>query len=93
VAHSGQEALAAGPAFLPDVVLLDIGLPDISGNEVASRMRGEPWGKTATLVALTGWGQADDRKRSAAAGFDHHFVKPVDLDVLERLLAAPPSKS
>ncbi len=95
-AHSGQEALAAGPAFLPDVVLLDIGLPDISGNEVASRMRLEPWGKTATLVALTGWGQADDRKRSAAAGFDHHFVKPVDLDVLERLLAAqpaPPSNS
>jgi PAS domain S-box-containing protein len=88
VAHSGEEGLARARQFRPQVVLLDIGLPDFSGNEVAARMRQEAWSQGATLVALTGWGQAADRKRSAAAGFDHHFVKPLDLNALEQLLQA-----
>lgn len=87
VAHCGQAALSLGEQFRPDAVVLDIGLPDISGNEVAVRMRRTEWGKTAMLVALTGWGTTGDRERTTASGFDHHLVKPVDLDVLERLVA------
>jgi CheY-like chemotaxis protein len=69
------------------VVLLDIGLPGMNGYEVARRMGVEPWRSGARLIALTGWGQAEDRRRSAEAGFDAHLVKPVDLDELVRLLA------
>ena len=87
-AHSGLEAISKGQQMLPDVVLLDIGLPDLSGHEVAARMRQEPWGNAALLVALTGWGEDRDRKLSIASGFDHHFVKPVDLDILESLMNA-----
>jgi PAS domain S-box-containing protein len=85
-AFSGSEALVIAREFEPDVVLLDIGLPDINGHDVAARLRHEPRGKELMLVALTGWGQEQDRQRSAAAGFDHHFVKPVDLDALEALM-------
>ena len=87
-ALSGTAALSLAKEFVPDVVLLDIGLPDISGHEVAARLRQEPWGRSVLLVALTGWGQERDRRLSSAAGFDHHFVKPVDLDALESLLDA-----
>jgi PAS domain S-box-containing protein len=85
-AYSGSEALVIAQEFEPDVVFLDIGLPDINGHDVAARLRREPSGKELMLVALTGWGQEQDRQRSAAAGFDHHFVKPVDLDALEALM-------
>jgi CheY-like chemotaxis protein len=79
VAHSGAEALAAATGFAPHFVLLDIGLPDLSGYEVARRLRSLPGLEpTPRLIALTGWGQAEDRARSREAGFEVHLVKPVD---------------
>ena len=90
-AHDGVEAIEAAERLRPDVVLLDIGLPRLNGYEVCRRIRQEPWGKDMVLVALTGWGQEDDRHRSSDAGFDAHMVKPVDHDVLLRLLASLPS--
>jgi CheY-like chemotaxis protein len=70
------------------VVLLDIGLPAMDGYEVAKRMRQEPALQNAVLVAITGYGQEEDRVHSQEAGFDHHLVKPVDFDTLRQLLAA-----
>jgi CheY-like chemotaxis protein len=74
-------------SFRPTVVLLDIGLPKLSGYEVCRRIRQQAWGKDMVLVALTGWAQEDDRRQSKAAGFDHHMVKPVDFTILMNLLA------
>jgi len=86
-AYDGLEAVEAAGTFRPDVILLDIGLPKMDGNEAARRIRAQPWGKAMVLIALTGWGQEEDRLRSAAAGFDHHLVKPVDPVGLKQLLA------
>jgi PAS domain S-box-containing protein len=86
-AYDGEDAVAAVAALPPDVVLLDIGLPRLDGYEVARRIRQQPGGHGIVLVALTGWGQDNDRRRSLEAGFDHHLVKPVDLDALLELLA------
>jgi len=86
-------ALEAAERFRPDVVLLDIGLPRMNGYEVCRRLRQEPWGREMTIVALTGWGQEEDRNRSKEAGFDMHMVKPVDFDALLQLLGSVPSKS
>ena len=83
----GEAAVAAAEAVRPDVIVSDIGMPRLNGYEVARQVRSRPWGGGVFLVALTGWGQADDRAKSAAAGFDHHLVKPVDPDALGRLLA------
>jgi CheY-like chemotaxis protein len=69
------------------VVLLDIGLPKMNGYEAARRIRDEPWGGKVALVALTGWGQEADKRRSLEAGFDHHLTKPVEPAALEKLLA------
>jgi len=91
-AHDGLAAVAAVARFQPHVVLLDIGLPGLNGYEAAERIRSAP-GSQPVLVALTGWGQADDRRRAAAAGFDHHLIKPVDHDVLMRLVADVPVTS
>jgi len=88
VAHSGNAALASGASYRPDIVILDIGMPDMSGYDVARSARQEPWGKSAYFVALTGWGQAADKERAAAAGFDHHLTKPIDADLLSALLDA-----
>ena len=90
-AHDGLEAIEAAERLRPDAVLLDIGLPGLNGYEVCSRIRKEPWGKEMVLVALTGWGQEEDRHRSREAGFDAHMVKPVDHDLLLKLLASLPS--
>ena len=90
-AHDGVAALEAANRLRPDAVLLDIGLPGLNGYEVCSRIRKEPWGRQILLVALTGWGQDEDRHRSREAGFDAHMVKPVDFDVLLKLLASRPS--
>jgi PAS domain S-box-containing protein len=87
-AHDGGEALAAAERHRPEVVLLDIGLPVLNGYEVCRRIREQPWGKQMILVALTGWGQEDDRNRSREAGFDGHMVKPVNLRELAALLAS-----
>ncbi len=92
VAGDGPEALQAAPEFRPEIVLLDIGLPGMNGYEVARRLRDMPELKGAVLVAQTGWGQEEDRRRSSEAGIDHHLVKPVDLDLLQSILdgqAAP----
>ena len=86
-AHSGPEALDAARPFNPEVVFLDIGLPGMNGYEVAKRLRGEPSLSGAVLVALTGWGSDDDKRRSREAGFDFHLTKPVELTAIERILA------
>jgi CheY-like chemotaxis protein len=86
-AYDGEEAVTAATAFRPDVILLDIGLPKLNGYEACRRIREQPWDKGIVLIALTGWGQADDIRRSHQAGFDHHMVKPVDPNTLMTLLA------
>lgn len=87
-AHSGPEAVEAALAAPPDVLLLDIGLPGMDGYEVARDLRAQPQTRAAVLVALTGYGQPQDRQRSAEAGFDHHLVKPVEPESLNGILAA-----
>jgi DNA-binding response OmpR family regulator len=86
VAHSAAEAIAAAEAMRPDAVLLDVGLPDGSGLDVARRIRATEWGRRALLVAITGWGRTEDRARTAEAGFDTHLVKPVDANQVIALL-------
>jgi signal transduction histidine kinase/ActR/RegA family two-component response regulator len=86
VAYSGAEALAVLGHYEPEVVLLDIGMPGMDGHEVARRIREEPRFRGTTLIALTGWGQEEDRVRSRTAGFDHHLVKPADVTTLHALL-------
>ena len=87
VVHDGAQALAAAPEFLPDVVFLDIGLPGMSGYDVARALRQTPSGARAVLIALTGWGAENDRSQSSAAGFDHHLTKPANLQAIGELLA------
>jgi CheY-like chemotaxis protein len=86
-AHDGVEAMAKIEKHRPEVVLLDIGLPKLDGHEVCRRVREQPWGKDIVVIALTGWGQEDDRRRSEEAGFNGHLVKPVDYDKLLELLS------
>ncbi|MGH8221203.1 MAG: ATP-binding protein [Steroidobacteraceae bacterium] len=86
VAHRGKDALAIAAREHPEVFILDIGMPEMSGYELAERIRHEDWGKRALLIALTGWGQPADKQRAAAAGFDHHVTKPVDPEELERII-------
>jgi PAS domain S-box-containing protein len=85
--YDGLEAVQAAADFRPGVVLLDIGLPKMNGYEAARHLRQQPWGKGMVLIALTGWGQEEDKRRALEAGFDHHLTKPVEAGVLERLLA------
>ena len=86
IAHSGNQALQLGREHRPDVVILDIGMPDLNGYDVARTARNEEWGKSAYLIALTGWGQAEDKERARLAGFDRHLTKPVDPDLVEEIL-------
>jgi PAS domain S-box-containing protein len=86
IAHDGGEAVTAAEQYRPDLMLLDIGLPVMNGYDVARTIRGQPWGRDIVIVALTGWGQEEDRRRSEEAGMDHHLVKPVDPVALEKLL-------
>ena len=90
VANDGLEAIGTAERLRPDAILLDIGLPGLNGYEVCRRIREQPWGRELFMVALTGWGQDDDRISSKAAGFDEHIVKPADEEVLLRLLASLP---
>jgi signal transduction histidine kinase/ActR/RegA family two-component response regulator len=99
-AYDGHGAIAAARLVKPDLILLDIGMPDMNGYEVARRLRAEPGLGAATLIALTGYGSEDDRRQSRAAGFDGHLVKPIDFADLERVLGAlqgaeaiPPERS
>jgi PAS domain S-box-containing protein len=86
-AHDGLEAVAAAETFRPEIILLDIGLPKLSGYDAARRIRQLEHGADMLLVALTGWGQVEDRRRSKEAGFDHHMTKPIEFKVLRELLA------
>jgi CheY-like chemotaxis protein/anti-sigma regulatory factor (Ser/Thr protein kinase) len=92
VCYGSHDALERVTAFSPDVALLDIGLPEMDGYELAGRLRAKGR-KVPLLVAITGYGQADDRLRAQAAGFDHHFVKPVDISALLKLLEESGSKT
>jgi PAS domain S-box-containing protein len=90
--HDGADALEKLAGWRPELALIDVGMPKLNGYEVAERARAQPWGRTVTLVAVTGWGQESDRERALAAGFDEHWVKPVEIELVtvlcERLLAA-----
>jgi two-component system, sensor histidine kinase len=86
VGHSGEEALRIARQALPQAMILDIGMPDMTGYEVARRIRAEEWGSGILMIAVTGWGQKEDKALAAAAGFDHHLTKPVDPDQIENLL-------
>ncbi len=92
-AYDGSQAVEVAESLRPDVILLDIGMPKLNGFEACRRIRERPWGKDAILVAMTGWGQDEDKRRSQEAGFDHHLVKPVDPVALEKLLATVKTKS
>jgi CheY-like chemotaxis protein len=85
-------ALKAAERLQPDVILLDVGLPKLNGYEVCRQLRQQLWGKRVVIVAVTGWGQDEDREKSMAAGFDAHLVKPPDYAALMRLLAMRPSE-
>jgi PAS domain S-box-containing protein len=87
IAHDGVEAVEAAERFRPQVVLLDIGLPKLNGFDTCRRIRAQAWGKDIIIIALTGWGQEADRRKSKEAGFDHHMVKPVDYAALTKILA------
>ncbi|MFP5392508.1 MAG: ATP-binding protein [Gammaproteobacteria bacterium] len=87
-AHSAEAGLSAAAEQPPDMILLDIGLPDMNGYEVARRIRMQPWGRDVLLVAATGWGQETDRARARDAGFDHHLVKPIEFERLRELIGA-----
>jgi CheY-like chemotaxis protein len=86
VAYDGREAVALAETFRPEIALLDIGMPRMNGYETALALRHLPNAAAVRLFALTGWGQPDDKRRSRAAGFDHHFVKPLDPAEFERVL-------
>jgi CheY-like chemotaxis protein len=89
-ANDGLEALEVARTFQPDVVLMDLGMPNLNGYDAARRLRQEPWGRELFLVATTGWGQDEDRRRTAEAGFDRHLVKPIAVASLRDVLDAPP---
>lgn len=85
-AHNGTNGITIAEEFRPDVILLDIGLPDINGYEVARRIREKTWGKKIMLIAATGWGQDKDKALAREAGFDNHLTKPIDYQALNQLL-------
>ena len=85
-ALDGFEGIKQAEKFRPDVVLLDLGMPKLNGYKAAQTIREQPWGKDMVLIALTGWGQEEDRQRTHEAGFNAHLVKPVDYNKLSELL-------
>jgi two-component system, chemotaxis family, CheB/CheR fusion protein len=87
LAHDGPSALQISTEFRPDIALIDVGLPGMSGFEVARRIREQPELRHMVLIAQTGWGREEDREQSREAGFDHHLAKPIDHQLLEKILA------
>jgi len=85
-AYDGRRALELAGTFRPHALVLDIGLPDVNGYEVARSIRAAPWGASMVLIAVSGWGQGEDRRRALEAGFDHHLTKPIAAETLESLL-------
>lgn len=92
-AYSGAEAVEVAQEIRPEVVFMDIGMPSMNGHQACRRIREFDWGNGISLIALTGWGQDDDRLRSEQAGFYAHLVKPLEFDDLERVLKHLPSRS
>jgi signal transduction histidine kinase/CheY-like chemotaxis protein len=93
-AHDGERAMDLARTFRPDAMVIDIAMPKLSGHDLARKVRSEDWGRDVLLIAASGWDQEESRQNSLAAGFDHHLVKPVEIETLERLLGvveAPPS--
>jgi PAS domain S-box-containing protein len=90
-AYDGEEALKIAARYKPNVALLDIGMPKLDGHEVARKIREQPWGRDMLLIAVSGWGQRDDRRRTREAGFTHHLVKPLDLSELAAIMNAVPA--
>jgi CheY-like chemotaxis protein len=86
-AHDGEQAISEAAKLRPDVILLDIGLPRLNGYETCRLIRQQPGGREALIIALTGWGQDEDRRLASEAGFDGHLVKPVDHAALNALVA------
>jgi CheY-like chemotaxis protein len=86
-AYDGEQALVLAAEYQPDVILLDLGLPKLNGYEACRHIRQQPRGKELIIIAQTGWGQDEDRRRTHEAGFDHHMVKPVDPAALIKMLA------
>jgi len=91
-AYEGESALREATAFKPDLVLLDLGMPGLDGQTVCNRLRAEEWGREIVIAAVTGWGQDEDRRRTRAAGFDRHLVKPVDPDVVATMVRDLPRR-
>jgi CheY-like chemotaxis protein len=89
IAHDGQSALQLLSEFNPDVALIDVGLPGMNGYELARRIREQPQFASIMLIAQTGWGREEDREQAREAGFDHHLPKPINHELLERILAEP----
>jgi CheY-like chemotaxis protein len=85
-AHDGLEAVELAEGYRPEVILMDVGMPRLNGLDATRRIREQPWGRAMTVIALTGWGQENDRERSREAGCDGHLVKPVNLMDLEKML-------
>ena len=86
-ASSGDQALATAERFHPELIFMDLGMPHMNGFEVCQRIREQPWGQKIRIIALTGWGQEGDRRRTREAQFDEHFVKPIQVSDLQKLLA------
>ena len=89
-ARNGEEAVRLAESSRPDLALLDIGMPLLNGYDVARRIREQPWGVALPLVALTGWGLEEDRRKARESGFDRHIVKPVDVGILRTLISELP---
>jgi CheY-like chemotaxis protein len=87
IALDGIEAVEVAEQFRPDIAVLDIAMPKLNGFEAARKIRQQPWGKNVVLIALTGWGQQQDRERTQEAGFDAHLTKPVSYETITELLA------
>jgi DNA-binding response OmpR family regulator len=85
-AHDGLEALELAEAFRPEVILLDLSLQGLNGSDTCRRIRQQAWGNSIFVVAMTGWGQQDNRFGSREAGFDHHMIKPIDLASIQQIL-------
>jgi CheY-like chemotaxis protein len=90
VVHNGLEAVTTAEGFRPDVILLDLSMPELNGYDACSRIRAQPQNKSALIVALTGWTREENRQRSQEMGFDVYLIKPVELAALEKLLLAYP---
>jgi DNA-binding response OmpR family regulator len=91
-AYDGEQAIELASKILPELILLDIGMPRMDGFETCRRIKAESWSERTRVVALTGWGQDEDRRKSRAAGFDHHLVKPVEIGELVSLMTSLDSR-